>query len=105
MSKKNINKNSFGKRLREYRNELGLTQSELAEKINVSQNFLGDLERGVKLPSLEKLILLANTLKVSLDYLFADSLDNVLNEDEETYYSDKQMAIIKNIVKSITSNF
>lgn len=105
MSKKIINKNSFGKRLREYRNELGLTQSELAEKINVSQNFLGDLERGVKLPSLEKLILLANTLKVSLDYLFADSLDNVLNEDEETYYSDKQMAIIKNIVKSITSNF
>lgn len=105
MDKNIINKKSFGRKIKEARNVLGLTQAELAEKIGVSQNFFGDIERGIKMPSLPKLIILSNTLKVSLDYLFAESLDNVLNEDEDVYYTDKQMAIIKNVVKSITNNF
>ena len=73
----NVNKKMFGKKLREARINNNLTQSELAEKIGISQNFLGDIERGIKLPSLSKLVLIANTLKVSLDFLFADSLDNI----------------------------
>lgn len=105
MNKNLIDKKSFGKKIKEARNALDLTQAELAEKIEVSQNFLGDIERGIKFPSLQKLILLSNTLKVSLDYLFSESLDNVLNEDPDVYYTDKQMAIINNIVKSITNNF
>lgn len=100
-----INKKSFGKKIKEARNALNLTQAELAEKVEVSQNFLGDIERGIKLPGLPKIIEISNFLKLSLDYLFAESLDNVLNEDPELYYTDKQMAIIKNVVKSITNNF
>lgn len=105
MEKNIINKKLFGKKVKDARTKLELTQFELAEKIGVSQNFLGDIERGIKLPGLPKLIVLCNTLKVSLDYLFADSLDNVLCEPDEIYYTDKQMAIIKNIVKTITTNF
>ena len=105
MEKNIINKKLFGKKVKDARTKLNLTQFELSEKIGVSQNFLGDIERGIKLPSLSKLILLSNTLKVSLDYLFADSLDNILYEPDENYYTDKQMAIIRNIVKTITINF
>lgn len=105
MNKDLINKKALGRRIKETRNSLGLTQAELAEKLGVSQNFLGDIERGIKLPGLPKLILLCNTLKISLDYLFAESLDNVLNEDNEVYFTDKQMSIIKNMVKTITNNF
>lgn len=105
MDKNVINKKLFGKKIKDARTDLNLTQFELAEKIGVSQNFLGDIERGIKLPSLSKLILLSNTLKVSLDFLFADSLDNILYEPEEIYYTDKQMAIIKKVVKEITTNF
>lgn len=105
MEKNIINKKLFGKKIKDARTKLELTQFELAEQIGVSQNFLGDIERGIKLPSLSKLILLSNTLKVSLDYLFADSLDNILYEPDETYYTDKQMAIIKSVVKTITTNF
>lgn len=105
MEKTIINKKLFGKKIKDARTNLDLTQFQLAEKIGVSQNFLGDIERGIKLPSLSKLILLSNTLKVSLDFLFADSLDNILYEPDETYYTDKQMAIIKNVVKTITTNF
>ena len=49
-----IDQKSFGKKIKNARKEMGLTQFELAEKINVSQNFLGDIERGIKLPSLPK---------------------------------------------------
>ncbi len=101
----NINKKLFGKKLREARTNCNLTQGELAEKIGISQNFLGDIERGIKLPSLSKLVLIANTLKVSLDFLFADSLDNIICEPDSVYYSDKQINILKGIVKTINNNF
>lgn len=100
-----INKKLFGKRVKESRIKIDMTQFELSEKIGVSQNFLGDIERGVKLPSLSKLVLLSNTLKVSLDYLFADSLNNFVCETNEVYYTDKQLAILNNIVRTINNNF
>lgn len=106
MDKDVINRKQFGKKLKEARLKMDYTQFELAEEIGVSQNFLGDIERGIKLPSLSKLILLSNTLKVSLDTLFADSLDNILYEPEkDIYYTDKQKAIIKDMIKTITTNF
>ena len=105
MEKNIINKKALGRKIKEARNMAGFTQAEVAEQIGVSQNFLGDIERGIKSLGLPKLILLCNTLKISLDYLFSESLDNVLNEDSDVYYTDKQMAIIKNMVKTITNNF
>ena len=100
-----IDQKSFGKKIKNARKEMGLTQFELAEKINVSQNFLGDIERGIKLPSLPKLILLSNVLKLSLDNMFLDSLDNALEEPEEIYYADKQLAVMKKVIKMINDNF
>lgn len=105
MENRIINRKLFGKKVKESRIKIDMTQFELAEKIGVSQNFLGDIERGVKLPSLSKLILLSNALKVSLDYLFSDSLDNYVCETTEVYYTDKQLAILNNIIKTINNNF
>ena len=100
-----INQKSFGNKIKNARKKMGLTQFELAEKVNVSQNFLGDIERGIKLPSLPKLILLSNTLKISLDSMFVDSLDNILQEPKEIYYTDKQLCIMKKIVDMVNDNF
>lgn len=104
-SSKYINNRAFGRKIKIAREDLGLTQFELAERIDVSQNFLGDIERGIKLPSLNKLIALSNALKISLDYMFAESLDNVICEPEEVYYTDKQLAILNKVIKEITTNF
>lgn len=38
----------FGKNVQKYRKLLKLTQEELAEKIDVSQTFLANIERGEK---------------------------------------------------------
>ena len=56
---------SFGRVLRELREEQGFTQEELAFKSGYHTTYIGQLERGRKSPSLRTLMSLAVTLKVS----------------------------------------
>ena len=42
----------IGDRIREVRKSKGLTQEQLAEKADMSVNFLGEIERNQKLPGL-----------------------------------------------------
>lgn len=100
-----VNKKQLGKKIKIAREEHKYTQFELSEILGISPNYLGDIERGVKKPSLEVLIRICNTMKLSLDYLFSDSLDNIISEEEDIIYTDKQMAIIRNIIKNISDNF
>lgn len=105
MADKVINKMAFGKKIKAARENLKLTQFELSEEVGISQNFLGDIERGLKLPSIETLVKLANILKVNLDYILSDSLDNILAEPEGIYYTNRQLAIINSMINSIKENF
>lgn len=100
-----VNKHSFGKKVKEAREKMGLTQAGLSELVGISPNFLGDIERGLKLPSIDTLLRLSNILKTSLDRLFVDSLNNILLEESLPKYTDKQLAILNNLVKSISENF
>uniref|UniRef100_UPI003015829F helix-turn-helix domain-containing protein n=1 Tax=Bacteroides acidifaciens TaxID=85831 RepID=UPI003015829F len=59
----------LGKRIREERLRLGKTQESLAEEVNISTAYLGQIERGERSVTLDKLIPLANKLGVSVDYL------------------------------------
>ncbi len=63
---------ALGRRGRDARTQAGFTQLELAERIDKSQNFLGQIERGTKHPSLDVLIALAESLQVSVAELCAD---------------------------------
>ena len=53
-----------GANIRMYRAKLSLTQSQLAEKIGIEPMSLSRIERGVAAPSLERLDLIARSLKV-----------------------------------------
>ncbi len=64
----------LGKQIRQERRAQRLTQAELAEEVGVSLSFLGHIERGTRVPSLETLVTIANQLRVSMDYLLDDSL-------------------------------
>ncbi len=52
-----------------------MRQEDLAEKADLSVNYIGMLERGEKVPSLETFITIANALGVSADMLLKDVLD------------------------------
>lgn len=104
---------NIGKKIADKRILLGVTQEELAEKLNSSANYISNIETGIKSGSLVFYLKIANELKLSLDYLFSEEIPNVdvnkatnkelidminmLNKDE------KEMAniFIKNIVKSL----
>ena len=60
----------FGEKLRELRKEAGLTQRELADKVNVDFNYVSKIENGVMPPPSEKAILrLAAVLNADKDKL------------------------------------
>ncbi len=60
-----------GKRIKDSRLCLSLSQMQLAERVNISVPYLSNIEGGVKQPSLEILILIANELRVTVDELLA----------------------------------
>ena len=45
-----------GKRIQQFRKERGLTQEQLAEKLNVSQNTIAKIESGLRRPSIDFLL-------------------------------------------------
>lgn len=60
----------FGAKVRKVRHSHGWTQEQLAEKTNVSLNFLNMVERGERAPSFDNLERLAKVLRVPVYELF-----------------------------------
>lgn len=66
---------SIGRNIRHYRLKKKLRQEDLAEKAGLSTNYIGALERGEKIPSVETLIAIINALGVSADMILSDVVD------------------------------
>ncbi|RJQ35785.1 XRE family transcriptional regulator [Candidatus Microgenomates bacterium] len=60
----------LGERIKELRKKLNMTQEDLAFKVGVDRSYMGFVERGEKNPTLDKLIKISQSLKVSLSELF-----------------------------------
>ncbi len=65
----NIDYKELGKRIRAERRKQDLTQEKLAEMANISDSFLGHIERGGRTLSIETLAKLANALNLSIEYI------------------------------------
>lgn len=64
----------LGHKIRNLRVSHHLSQASLAALIDVSTNYIGQIERGDRKPSLETLVELCNALDTSMDYMLSDSL-------------------------------
>ena len=73
----------FSERLKKLRKQAQLTQVDVAEKLGISQPAYASWERGIKKPTQENLVKIAQILNVSVDYLVGnsdyteDKLDNI----------------------------
>lgn len=73
----------FAERLKTLRKQVKLTQAQIAEKLNISQQAYASWERAAKKPTQENLVKIAQILDVSIDYLVgnseekSDELDNI----------------------------
>ena len=54
----------LGKNIKKYRENKGLTQNDLAEYVELSREYIADIERGLKHISLRKLFMIADVLQV-----------------------------------------
>lgn len=67
---------TIGKNIRKFREIKKLRQEDLAEKTDLTTNYIGMIERGEKIHSLETFINILNSLGVSADMVLSDVLDN-----------------------------
>ncbi|MGM9661703.1 MAG: XRE family transcriptional regulator [Oscillospiraceae bacterium] len=64
---------SLGERIRQRREELGMTRLELAQQLGVSRSAVGNYEIGISSPKEEVLLKLFQVLQTEPNYLFQDS--------------------------------
>lgn len=64
-----MNLSQTGKRIKQCRKNMDLTQEKLAEHIEVSPHYIYEIERGTKAMSINTLYNISETLNVSADYL------------------------------------
>ncbi|MCI8359325.1 MAG: helix-turn-helix transcriptional regulator [Lachnospiraceae bacterium] len=98
----------LGRRIREERLRVGLTQEQIAEKVNVSTTYIGFIERGERSVTLEKLILLAECFQLPIDALLHDAQPQEPEARERqlkmlwNLASDSEQETILSIIKVIT---
>lgn len=61
--------NVFSERLKELRQEKGIGQVELSERLNMSKGIISLWENGLREPTMSSLIALAQYFDVTIDYL------------------------------------
>ncbi|GAB4127471.1 MAG: hypothetical protein OHK0045_19970 [Raineya sp.] len=69
----------FGFKIKQLRQEKGLSLSDLAQKTNISVSYLNEIEKGKKYPQAEKIAILAEALGVSYDWLVSLKLHKKLS--------------------------
>lgn len=67
---------TIGANLRKYRVQKKLRQEDVAERANLSVNYVGAVERGERLPSLETFITILNAIGASADVVLSEVLEN-----------------------------
>ncbi len=79
---------SFHGRLLAARKQLGLTQSQVAERIGVAKSTYTGYERGTSEPDMDRIILLMRVLDIDANYLWQDEMreagvtDTMLSEND-----------------------
>jgi transcriptional regulator with XRE-family HTH domain len=101
----------FGSRIRSIREAAGLSRELAAERADVNANYLGEIERGEKWPSIEIIQRLAGALSVSPSAFFefeAEEIDsdillaklNQVLENRNTEELQQAMRVLKALIQS-----
>ena len=78
---------TFSERLKYLRDRAGLTQQELADRLNMTHGAIGNYESGKRMPRYEMLEAFADTFNCDLDFLLGKT-------DKQPEYSLEELWII-----------
>lgn len=96
---------SLGKRIQSYRKQKGLSQEQLASRLNISRQALSKWESDINVPNIDKIMDVAKALEITLNELLGleeDSndeyakLESILNQVVLTQNNYKKQEIFKN---------
>lgn len=101
----------MGQALKKYRLRAKLTQKQLSEILEIDEQYYGQIERGAKRLSLEKLITFCSYFHITLDDVIQIDPAGEDNALKQSYLTDisarlehctsKELALIQNIIKNI----
>ena len=89
------NNEAIGRRLRKQRLTLQLTQEQLAEKAGISFSFLGHIERGTRIASVETLARLSKALEMDMHYIVFGHSSGYSARSEEMELLDDLRNLLK----------
>ena len=92
---------ALGKRIHESRIKKEYTQQDLANKADIGVVYLSEIERGVKMPSLNIFIKIIDALDVSADYILRDEISSG-KEYIRTEITEKLLALTPHQLKTAT---
>ena len=90
---------AVGERIRHKRIQLGLSQDELAVRINRATKYCSDIERGMCGMSVETMLAIAKSLDMNLDYMMFGEI----SETEREWQQKDAMTLIHIIEKAPAS--
>ena len=106
----NMSYESIGRNIRKYRIERKMRQDDLAEATGLSANYIGMVERGEKIPSLESFISILNALSISSDMVLCDvittgyRMKNSLLSEKIALLSKKNQDTVYAVIESLIEN-
>ena len=72
-----------GKRIKEARHKLGMSQTELSERLSISSKYYSRIVTGYQTPSLELMLLISKTLDESLDRLIFGTNSCIITHQDQ----------------------
>ena len=100
MSGRDLDPVAMGKRITELRKKAGMTQEDLAKELSLGRVALNYIEKGRRALKDQEIVLLANTLETSCDYLLTGIETKYLNASKELGLTNSAIENIQTIEKS-----
>lgn len=102
-------KNFFGKKLKILRQNVGMTRKELAKKLGITEISVGNYERGLREPSIEKLIVLSKLFDVTIEELVGYDDSHFQDKIKEKLRRNMSTVVILgngfNVVETVDGEF
>lgn len=89
-------------KLRELRNKYGLSQREVADRLEISPSIISGYETGERTPSIDVLISISYIYNCSIDYLLGKSSEPPQTQIDVSGLTDKQIQAINVLIESFT---
>lgn len=102
----------LGSRVKTYREQINMTKEKFAEKINRSENYVAELEKGNTGCSVHTLHQISQTLKVPVDSLLYGEIKGMKQDytNKEILHeiidrcSEEELAVIKDVIVALYPN-